>query len=520
VAGLILLIACSNVASLLIARATARQREMGVRMALGAGSGRLFQQMLVEGGIVSVAACLLGAVFALWTTPALVSRLSTWQSLVRLDVSLDGSIFAFLSLVGVLTVLLFGVSPALRASRVAPGEALKSGGTKQTAKLRVFSPLVAGQIAFSFIALFVAGLFLISFANLTSVDVGFDRQGLVVLDIWAKDMTEGAAVRALWQQLHDHLNGLAPVESASLSTWALFGDASWTTTIRLSEHPIDNTQVYVLGISPQFLQTMRIRLLDGREFVPRDVEPAEPMAVIVNETFARHFFPGENPLAKRFFEHGAENKLSAREIVGLAEDAKYDTLRDATPPTIYVPQSLGSSATLQVRTPLDPTALTSLLRTELPRVHPAFNIGDVNLQSTLVDDSILRDRLLALLSGFFACVASMLTAVGIYGVLNYLVFLRTHEIGIRIALGALRWNVVRLVFSDLATLAVIGVAAGLAGAFVLARFITSLLYEVRASDSGSLLLPLALLFLTSALAALPPALRASRVDPMVALRHE
>lgn len=521
VVGLVLLIACSNVASLAIARATAREREMAVRMSLGAGRGRLVQQMLIESGLLSGAACLLGAAFAAWTGPAVVSRLSTWESTVRLGVQFDWRAFVFLSAVGVLTALLFGTGPAFRASGVAPGEALKSGSSKQSARIGVFRPLVAGQIAFSFIVLFVAGLFLLSFAHLKRVDVGFDPHNLVLLDVGSPDLRNAEQkARAVWQQLQDRLREVPGVQSVSLSNWGLFSGSSWTSDVRIPGRAADSFPVYFLAISPRFLETMRIRLLDGREFQPRDAEPEKPSVVIVNRAFAQRYFPGENVIGKRFYQFGEGNKPEWLEIVGLAGDAKYTDLREAVPPTVYVPLRGDESAALQVRTTLEPMALANLVREELPRVHPAFTLTDVNLQSTLVDDSILRDRLLALLSGFFGLVATVLAAVGIYGVLNYSVVQRTREIGIRIALGAQPRRVVRLIVSHIGLLAGIGLAVGLAGGIGIARFITSLLFEVKPSDGWSLLLPLAGLLLTAGVAALIPALRAARVDPMVALRYE
>jgi len=240
---------------------------------------------------------------------------------------------------------------------------------------------------------------------------------------------------------------------------------------------------------------------------------------VVNEAFAQRYFPGEDPLGKRF-ERVERSDTVPQEIVGLAADAKYNDLREVTPPTVYVPLRGVHMATLQVRTTMDPRTLASMLRTEIPRVHPALRVTDVTLQSTLIDNTLIRERLLALLSGFFALVAVALVAVGLYGVLSYSVVRRTREIGIRLALGARRLRIVRLVVRDVTLPSVLGLAAGLLGGTFLARLFAALLFEVEPFGLGSLGLPLGCLLLVSALAALPPVLRATRVDPAVALRYE
>ena len=519
VAGLVLLIACSNVANLFIARAAAREREMALRVSIGAGRSRLVQQVLVESVLLAAGACILGLGLAAAAAPSMVSLLSPAANPAYLDLRIDWRILGFVALLCALTTVLFGLAPALRASTVSPSNALKTGGQKQSAGMGVFRPLVSAQVGFSFVVLFLSGLLLLTFQKLSSVDLGFTKSGVLLFSIEAKDPQPGQSMRAATRQLQDHIRELSGVEAASLSSWSLFGGQRWSQSIRLPGQETESFSPFYLGVSPGFFETMGIRLLDGREFEPRDTQPERPTAVIVNETFARQFFSGENALGRSFSRLGRPDELT-QEIVGVVADAKYDRVREPAPPTVYVPYGGGNQGTLEVRTALDPLAMVSTLREEIQRAHPAFQVTDVTLQSTLVEDDMLRERLLAMLSGFFALIAVVLAAVGLYGVLTYSVVRRTKEIGIRVALGARQVAVVRLVISEITLLVGAGLAGGAAAGFWLAQFLGALLFEVQPSDFWSLTLPLVCLLAAAALAAAPPAVRAARVDPMVALRYE
>jgi predicted permease len=521
IAVLVLLIACSNVASLLIARAAARDREIALRLSIGAGRGRLIQQLLVESSLLSAVSCLVGMLLAVKAGPLIVAMLSTPQSVVRLDLQLDWRLLGFLTAAGCLTTFLFGLAPALRASAASPNDALKSGGGKQTTRIGLFRPLVAAQTAFSFLVLFVGGLFLASFTKLAQTELGFDRNNLVVIEVEAKDLRQsGQKAFAAWHQLLEHVTASYGVQSASLSGWGLFGGSRSTQNLRIPGRAVDAFEHHYLSVSPRFFETMRIRMIEGRDFEWRDGQEQSPSAVIVNESFAHRNFPGEPPLGKRFFLVGGGNTLIAQDIVGIAADAKYESVRDAAPPTVYAPLRPESWASLQVRTHLEPAALAALLRNELPHVYPSFRIAAVTLQSTLVDNTLVRERVLALLSGFFSIVAIVLVAVGLYGVLSYGVVQRTREIGIRVALGARPLGVVRLVLSEIGLVTLIGLVLGLAGGVAAAQFITALLYDVKPSDIWSIAAPLACLLFACSLSALFPALRAARVDPNTALRYE
>jgi len=521
VAFLVLLIACSNVASLLVARAAARDREMALRLSIGAGSGRLVQQVLIESAMLSLASCLSGLLLAVKAAPLLVSMLSTSPTIVRLDLSLDWRMFIFVAAAVVLTTFLFGLAPALHASAVSLNEALKSGTGKQSPRIGLFRPLLALQTAFSFLVLFIAGLLLASFSKLDRSDPGFDKNHLVVVDVEAKELRQGGQKSlATWRQLVDHLRETPRIESASLSGWSVFSGAGQNLHVRVPGRAVDASEPYYLPVSPHFFETMRIRLLDGRDFEPRDAEGDSPTTVIVNEGFVRRYFAGERAPGLRFFSVYGNGKLIPQEIVGTVHDAKYNSLRETSPPTVYYPARPEGAASVQLRTSLEPAELTAMLRSELPRVHPDFRITGITPQSTLIDNTIVRERLLALLSAFFSIVAVALVAVGLYGVLSYSIVQRTREIGIRLALGARPAKVLALVVSEAGSMIFLGLGAGLASGIAASRFIGAFLYHVEPSDWSSIAAPLVFLLLAWFLSALPPAMRATRVDPVTALRYE
>jgi putative ABC transport system permease protein len=512
VAGLVLLIACSNVANLLVARAAARGREMAMRAALGAGRLRLARQVLTESGLIAGAACVIGLAFALWIAPSIAGLMGTTEAPIYLDIHPDGRVLAFLALVGLLTTFLFGLAPA---------------------RMGVLRPLLAAQVGFSFVVLFVAGLLLISFEKLTSVDLGFSKNVL----LFNMDMRGpgsggpgprggvglGEKARAVQGELLGRLRRFPGVQAAGTSLFALMGGATTpiiSPPVRFPGRAPEPIRPRFLAVSPGFFATMQIPLVSGREFTAQDITPGVPTAVIVNQAFARQFFPGEDALGKRFERMVDDDaNYGAQEIVGVVRDSKYTNLRETSAPTIYQPAG-GVGSTVEVRTAGNPLAVAAALRQEIERVDPSLRVTGMTLESTRIDETILQERMLALLGGFFALVAVVLAAVGLHGVLSYAVVRRTKEIGIRVALGAPVSSVIRMVTGDVAVAVAIGVAGGLAGGFALARSLASLLFEVKPSDFGSVALPLASLLLASAVAAIPPAMRAAKVDPVMALRYE
>jgi predicted permease len=353
-----------------------------------------------------------------------------------------------------------------------------------------------------------------SFARLLRTDLGFDANHLVLVKI------EGGATQTDWARLVEAIEGSPGVQSASMSGWSLFQGTGRNKSVRIPGRGVDSYDPWFLPVSPGFLRTMRIPLVSGREFEWRDAQPESPSAVIVNEAFARRYFPGESALARRFFRVDVGNKLVAQDIVGIAGDARYTSIRGDTPPTVYDPLRPEGFASVQIRTQLELRAVAALVREVLPRVHPAFRATEITLQSTLVDNTLVRDRALALLSAFFSIVAIVLVAVGLYGVLSYSVIHRTREIGIRLALGAQPGRILRLLIADVGVVMGIGVVAGAAGGIAASRFVVSLLYEVTPMSLSSVSAPLLSLAAVCLVAGLLPAMRATRVDPATVMRCE
>jgi predicted permease len=532
VVGLVLLIACSNVANLLVARAATRGREMAMRAALGAGRARLVQQVLIESGLLAAAGCLGGLLVALWIAPALVGLMGTAGDPAYLDVRPDARVLGFLALVGLLTTSLFGVVPAWRASDAQATAALKEAGAKQSARMGVLRPVLAAQVGFSFAVLFVAGLLLISFQRLTSVDLGFSAKNLLVFSLDSggpgspsgpRSNGGGGKGRAVANQLLDRLRHLAGVRAAATSGFALMGGATtpvMSPPVRFTGGAPERVRPQFLAVSPGFFAAMQIPLLGGREFSAEDAAVEMPAAAVVNQSFARQFFPGGNAVGKRFERMvDDDGNYAWQEIVGVVGDSKYNNLREPATPTVYQPATSVGTA-IEVRTVGDPLAMAQRLRQEIESVDPSLKVAEVSRQSTRIDETILQEHMLALLGGFFGVIAIVLAAVGLYGVLSYSVLRRTKEIGVRVALGAAPLTVVRMVTADVAAAVAMGVAAGVAGGFVLARWVTSMLFEVKPSDAVSVALPLICLLLAAAAAAVPPAMRIARVDPVDALRYE
>jgi predicted permease len=378
-------------------------------------------------------------------------------------------------------------------------------------------PLVSLQIGFSLAILFVAGLLLQSFDRLTRVDLGFSPDHVVLATIEARERLTDAASLAAGRQLLDAVRAIPGVESASLSDWALF--AGWSSGGHLEIPGRRTVQTRTLGVSPDFCRTMDIRLLDGREFEPRDSTPDGPTAVIVNDAFVQKYLAGERATGRRV-ERKLRTWTDRLEVVGVVADVKNNTVRGTSAvPFVFLPAS-GPEGTLQVRTRMDPGVVAARLRDRLPRVHPSLRLTDVTLQTSLVGNAMLRERLLAVLSGFFAAVGLLLAAIGLYGVTSFAVVRRTREIGVRLALGARPSAVVRSVLGGVAIAATIGTIGGLAGGLYFARFVRALLYDTEPLDAWSLLAPIGGLLLVVLVAAWHPARRAARVDPVAALRVE
>lgn len=516
IAALILLIAGSNVANLFLARAAAREHEMSLRLSIGASRGRLIQQVLIEGALVATAACVLGVLFARAAAPSVVAMLASFDDPVQLDLRADWTLVAFAIALTLLATALFGIAPGLRASSVEPLTVLKTGGERAAPRSNMLRPFVALQVAFSLVVLFVGGLLVLSFARLSHVNPGFAASDVLLFSVETVQRIEPNQQRAALLQALDRLRGVPGVQAASSAEFNVLGRA-WTHYVRIPGTQYQTIEATMSPVTPGFFETMRMPLLAGRVFVERDLAERST-AIVVNETFAKRYFGGA-PAIGRTLEARFADVGGGHEVVGVVADARYD-LREPPAPTIYIPLRLGALGTIHVRGSGDLTALASRLRDEIRAASPVFRVTSVRPQSAAVDQTMLRERLLALLSGFFALTGLVLVILGLYGVLSYSVVQRTREIGIRVALGARQVGVVRAVMAGTGAAVLLGAAGGLAGALYLSRFVESLLFEVTPLDFWSLALPLGMLLLAAALAAMLPALRVARVDPVIALRYE
>ena len=517
--ALVLLIACSNLANLLLARAASRQREMALRVSLGAGRRRLVQQLLVESGLIAATAALLGLAFARLSAPLIVQMLAPAGSPVYLDLRIDGRVLGFAASIGTLTALLFGLVPALRASSTSPADVLKATGARAGMRTGLMRPLVAAQVGFSLAVLFLAGLLLASFDRLTNTNAGFTSDGVILVSLEPARGSDPRLARAAAYEMLDHIRQLPDVHAASLSGWPLLTGTGWTMNVRVPGHPPDDVEVHFLPVSPGFLQTMGIALRQGRDLQDHAADRAPTIAAVVNEAFVKRYFSGERPIGG-IFGMAVGQSLVQHRIVGVMADAKYNDLREAPPPTVYVHFDELDSATMAIRSSGPHAPLVAAVREAAQSLQPAFKVMSVTTQSTIVADTVLRERLLAALSGFFAVVSLALAAIGLYGVMSYSVVQRTREIGIRLALGARQRVVVAQVLRGIALHTALGIAGGLAGGLYLARFVTTMLYEAEPMDPASILAPVAALLAVGVVAALVPARRAASVDPVVALRED
>jgi len=520
--ALVLLIACANVANLLTAQGAARAREMAVRVSLGGGKWRLAQLVLVQSAWLALAAAALGGLFAWWAGPFVVSMINPPDNPARLLLPADWRVLGFGVALALGVTLLFGLVPALRASAVNPVSALK-GGEDPHAKRRLMHALVAAQVAFCFLVLFVAGLFVKTFERLTHEPTGFSTDRLLVLDTVAKT----GQPPEFWEQAVEHLRRVNGVETVALADAALLGGFSWNNFVGVNGGPSNGVLSYMRGVSPGWMDTMKIQLIDGRDFRPGETHPG---AALVNETFAKTYFDGVDPVGKTFDLSYAKNGRMRIEIVGYVKDVRYRDLREPMLPQFYVPfrAVFGNGevwkrdrAVLLVRTAsADPLMMASVLRQEVPQARPEFRLSRVRTQLEINQSHTVRERLLATLAAFFAGVALVLSGVGLYGVLHYCVLQRRKEIGIRIAVGAQGTKITGLVTRNVFAMVLSGAVAGLALGIVSARFLESLFYQVKATDWSVIALPAGALLVTALLAAIVPVTRAVRVDPVQMLRTE
>lgn len=515
--ALVLLIACANVANLMTALAAARSREMALRVSIGAGRWRLVQMVLVESALLAFFAAIIGAFFAWWSAPFVVSMINPPDNPAHLILPADWHVAIFGLALIFCVMLLFGLLPALRASAVKPVSALK-GGDDPHSRRRLMHSMIAVQVAFCFLVVFVAGLFVATFNRLSNRPMGFSTDRLLLLETVAHH----AQPPVFWDQVADDLRSVPGVEAVALSGWPLLGGNSWNGFIAINGVITSPDLAYFLPVSPGWTSTMKIPFLDGRDLRITDTSPG---AAIVNDTFAKTYFNGENPVGK-FFNKGD----SRYEVVALVRDAPYRSLREPILPTVYVPfhqvdakgaPILTTSGTFLVRTSsANPLALAPVLRKEVPRARADFRVSNIRTQAELVRAQTVRERLLAMLGLFFAAVALLLAGIGLYGVLNYSVLQRQREIGIRMAIGAQRSGIARLVTARVFSMVLIGAIAGLTLGMASVRYIETLFYQVKATDPAMLILPSLTILAATVLAALPPVIHALQTDPVIILRTE
>lgn len=525
ISGLVLVIACANVANLMLARASGRQGELAVRVAVGASRGRLLHQLITETLVLALIGAALGALVAQWVSRLLIAFLSTERAPLHLDLSLDFRILAFLAMLAAITCLLSGLIPALRATQVSPGRVIQAVGRGLTAnreRFRTQRMLVVSQVALSLVLMFGALLFVRTLGNLVAVDLGFQPDNVLSVNV---DVPGLAAERrgSLIARLDERLRAMPNVEAAAYTTivpmsgsgsnnmvWMEGGDRSAPHLAQMSM------------VSPGYFKTLGTRMTAGRDFDTRDT-PTSPKVAIVTETFVKLVSRGVNPIGKRFVESGDANTPDAvYEVVGIVEDSKYYTARDEQQPIAFM-------AAAQAQKPDFPAFLLRIrgssspmfpaLRTAIAEIDPEIDVYSAVLADS-IHERLLRERLVAILATAFALLAALLVTLGLYGVLSYMVTRRSNEIGIRIALGAARASVAAMFAREAGVLVLVGVVIGLGLAAASGRLASGMLFGLQPSDPATMGMAAAVLAAIAIIAAYLPAWRAARVDPVVALRSD
>jgi macrolide transport system ATP-binding/permease protein len=564
--GLVLLIACANVAGLLLARSAARQKEMAVRRALGASRWRITRQFLTESVTLSVVGGALGVLVAYWSVQAITSLLSSnADQPFSFVVAPDWRVLAFTILVSVVTGIFFGLAPAFRSTRMDLTPALKESPTSLPAglphtgrRLHLGNALVVAQVALSILVLVGAGLLVRTLQNLRDIYPGFDTRNVLLFGI---DPTlsgyKDTQSQTLYRDLQDRFTAIPGVVSASYSSVSLLSGNLWTTGIHLPGKPEKSSvDADLLMVGPKFFSTMHIPLLAGRVFTPADFAsakateaarrsaqqaaeksasrgaaatrtsavPGAPIPAIINEAFARQYFAKQNPLGQHLDdsegkEPGTEPPSAGYQVVGVIGDAKYQDLRREIHPTMYYPLT-GGGVHFELRTAANPAALIPIVRDIVNRKDSNLPLSEVRTQSEQIEQLLAQERTIARLSSFFGLLALVLAWVGLYGLLSYEVARRTREIGIRVAVGAQQRDVLRLVVGQGIFLVLVGVVLGAAAAIGVTRFLASLLYNVHPVDLLTFTAVVALLLFATLAACYVPARRAARIDPVVALRNE
>ncbi|HKW56467.1 MAG TPA: ABC transporter permease [Candidatus Acidoferrum sp.] len=524
ITGVVLLIACANLGNLMLVRASGREKEVAVRMALGAGRARMAQQLLLESLVLALAGSLAGTALAPVLSKTVVKFLATDQSPLQLHLNLDWRVLMFALAGAVGTCALFGLVPAFRAARTEPCEVLKQGGRGMTAGRKKFSfqqTLVVSQMAFSLVLLAGALLFVRSFWNLITLDPGFREEGVLLLQVNFGDLKlPPERYQPFKQELLEQLRAIPLVESAATSTYIPLENNNWALQVLQGQGVRESKFAWV---SPGYFQTLGIPLLEGRDFNEQDTLQSPPVA-IVNETFVRDILGGKSAVGTTF-RTNAEPHYPETEyrIVGLVKDSKYGNLREGVPPMSFVPALQFPEryywTPIFIRSSAPPSQLIPVVRDKLARLYPDMK-EDYRMFQTDIREGLIRERMMAVLSGFFGALAALLAMLGLYGVISYILAMRRNEIGIRMALGASRAKVIARVVRQTMALLLLGVAIGLLLCAAATRGAQALLFGLRPNDPASLLAAALFLGAIALLSSLWPAYRATRVEPAKALRYD
>ena len=528
VVGCVLLVACVNVANLMLARASARQKEVALRSALGASRWRIIQQLLIESLILAAGGGILGLVLSIWALRVLLQsipiKLPFWMNF-----GLDFRVLGFTTAVTILTGLIFGVVPALQTSRVDLNDALKEGGrgSANVIRGRSRSLLVVTEIALSLVLLVGAGLMIRSFLRLRSVDVGVNPRGVMTAMIILPRMkyTEGPQRAAFFKQLVERVKAIPGVAGAGATGTLPLGGSFWGRSLTVEGFPVLSVgqapMIQHTVVTPGYFQTMGIPLLYGRDFTDTDAKGAQ-LVTIIDERLARHYWPNEIPLGKRVRFGPPEDNEPWHTIIGVVSTVRHQRMQEDTAESVYLPhlQIPISGMALVARTSADPGNLVPAIRSAVGGLDPDIPVQEVTPMAKVISESIWQPRLYAALFAVFAAGALILAVIGIYGVMAYLVVTRTHEIGVRMALGATARDVFKFIVGRGMKLTVIGIVLGVGGAYGLTRLMRGLLFNTSATDPLVFVLISLLLTVVAFLACYIPARRATKVDPLVALRYE
>ena len=525
--GLVLLIACANVANLLIARGFMRQREIAVRLSLGASRGQLIRQLLVESLVLSFIGGLAGVAVAVGLTRGLLALIPSDSNPLLIRAEPDLRILSFTFALTLVTGVLFGLLPALRASRPDPWTTLKDtvgsiAGAGGSLFLR--KGLVTAQVALSFLLLFGAGLFVRSLQNLKTTDTGVTMDNLVTFQLSPSlngyDESRG---HQFYTALLERLRTAPGVKSAGMAAVPILAGDEWDNSMSVEGHkPADgeDMQAFMNALSPGYFETMQIPILEGRDFRPSDQKDGDWTVAIVNQKFAKHFFKGTSALGKRIGSGvGPKTELNI-EIIGVVADSLYEGPREGVRRQVFVPHWGRGSTAVYMRTTSASEGAYSLVRNEVKRLDAAMPVYELKTLQGQLDETLLSDRLIALLAAGFGMLATLLASVGLYGVMAFVVARRRKELGIRLALGAQPTQVIWMVMREVLILLTIGLAIGVPAALALGKYVSSQLYGIEPQDPGMAIATMTLLALVSAVAGLIPAHRASRINPILALRYE